>query len=164
MSALFPHWSEELHVLAQSLVALLLGGALGWERQAAGKRAGFRTHMFVALSAMLFVCLGQFLVADTIGRYGENTMRADPIHIIAAIATGVSFLGAGSIFHDSAHEKARGLTTAASLLVTACIGIAVAVDRYIIAVGVTLLALFVLHTLHRLEKPKHPAPQPSVEG
>lgn len=163
MPALFPHWSEELHVLTQSLIALILGGALGWERQTAGKRAGFRTHMFVALSATLFVCLGQFLVADTIGRYGENTMRADPIHIIGAIATGVAFLGAGSIFRDSTTEKSRGLTTAASLLVTACIGISVAVDRYIIAVGVTVLALFVLHTLHRLEKSKHPTPHPSAE-
>jgi len=90
-------------------------------------------------------------------------MRADPIHIIAAVATGVSFLGAGSIFRDSTHEKARGLTTAASLLMTACIGIAVAIDRYIIAVGVTLLALFVLHTLHRLEKPKHPAAATAAE-
>ncbi len=112
----FVHWREEMGVLLQALVALVLGGLLGWEREAAGKWAGFRTHMFVCLASMLFVRLGQALIADSAGQVGAAEIRADPVHIIAAIATGVSFLGAGTIFRDPDREAARGLTTAASLL------------------------------------------------
>lgn len=141
----------ELHVLFQAIIALLLGGLLGWEREAAGKWAGLRTQMLVCLAAMLFVRLGQILIGDSAKDVSPAAVRADPVHIIAAVATGVSFLGAGTIFRDRG-GKSRGLTTAASLLVTASIGIAVAMDRYVIACGVTLLCLFVLHTLGRLEK------------
>jgi putative Mg2+ transporter-C (MgtC) family protein len=133
------------------VVALILGGALGWEREAAGKWAGFRTHMFVCLSSMLFVRLGQLLIADSAAHVAPVAIRADPVHIIAAIATGVSFLGAGTIFRDPERDTARGLTTAASLLATASIGVAIAIDRYLIAIGVTLLSLLVLHTLRKLE-------------
>jgi putative Mg2+ transporter-C (MgtC) family protein len=143
-----PH-SSEFHVLLQALVALVLGGLVGWEREAAGKWVGLRTQMLVCLATMLFVRLGQMLIADSADQVAPASIRADPIHIIAAIATGISFLGAGAIFHSGG--KSKGLTTAAGLLVTASIGVAVAMDRYIIAVGVTLLCLFVLHTLRRLE-------------
>ncbi len=129
----------------------MLGGLLGWEREAAGKWAGLRTQMLVCLATMLFVRLGQILIGDSARDASPAAVRADPVHIIAAVATGISFLGAGTIFHDRG-GKSHGLTTAAGLLVTASIGIAVAMDRYIIACGVTLLSLFVLHTLRRLEK------------
>jgi putative Mg2+ transporter-C (MgtC) family protein len=145
------HWRDETHVLAQCVVALILGGALGWEREAAGKWAGFRTHMFVCLSSMLYVRLGQLLIADSAAHVAPVAIRADPVHIIAAIATGVSFLGAGTIFRDPERDTARGLTTAASLLATASIGVSIAIDRYLIAIGVTLLSLLVLHTLRKFE-------------
>jgi putative Mg2+ transporter-C (MgtC) family protein len=140
----------EFHVLFQAIIALVLGGLLGWEREAAGKWAGLRTQMLVGLAAMLFVRLGQILIGDSAQDSSPAAVRADPVHIIAAVATGISFLGAGTIFRDHG-GKSRGLTTAAGLLVTASIGIAVAIDHYIIAVGVTLLCLFVMHTLRRLE-------------
>jgi putative Mg2+ transporter-C (MgtC) family protein len=153
------HWRHEAHVLIQAVVSLILGGALGWEREAAGKWAGFRTHMFVCLASMLFVRLGQLLIVDSASHVSPVAIRADPVHIIAAIATGVSFLGAGTIFRDPARETARGLTTAASLLATASIGVSVAIDRYLIAVGVTLLGLFVLHTLRKMESVAKPGKQ-----
>lgn len=143
-------FQPELYVLIQAIVALLLGGALGWEREAAGKWAGLRTHMLVCLAAMLFVRLGLLLIAESAQAVSPAAIRADPVHIIAAIATGISFLGAGTIFRDRG-GKSRGLTTAADLLVTACIGIAVAMGRYVVATGVTLICLFILHTLRRLE-------------
>ena len=143
-------YSAEFHVLLQALVALVLGGMVGWERESAGKRVGLRTQMLVCLATMLFVRLGQMLISESANQVTPASIRADPVHIIAAIATGISFLGAGAIFH--ARGESRGLTTAACLLVTACIGIAVAMNLYIIAVGVTLLTLFVLRTLHRLER------------
>ena len=145
--SVFSHWKEELGVLIQAVVALTLGGLLGWERESAGKEAGFRTHMLVCLAAMLFVKLGQFLISDSAHYYKPDAVRADPIHIIGAIATGISFLGAGTIFRDSRHDKQKGLTTAASLLCTGSLGVAIAIDRYIIAVGVTVIALFVLRIM-----------------
>jgi putative Mg2+ transporter-C (MgtC) family protein len=150
-AALFAHWQEELRVLAQAVVAIVLGGALGWERQLAGKYAGLRTHILVCLASMLFVRLGEMLIVDASEYSHPDQVRSDPAHLIAALATGISFIGAGTIFRDPSNEKARGLTTAASLLATAAIGVAVALDRYIIAVGIVLLCLFVLHTLRRLD-------------
>ncbi len=130
---------------------MVLGGILGWEREAAGKWAGFRTHVLVCLAALLFVRLGQLLIADSAARFPGAYLRTDPTRLIEAIAVGISFIGAGTIFRDSNDPRKRGLTTAASLLTTAPIGIAIALNRYIVAIGVTLLGLFILHTLRRLE-------------
>jgi putative Mg2+ transporter-C (MgtC) family protein len=71
--------------------------------------------------------------------------------MIEAIVTGIAFLGAGTIFRDPDASKMRGLTTAASLLIVVPIGISVAVNRYVLAVGITLLALVVLRALTKLE-------------
>lgn len=156
---LFSHWQEELGVVIQAVVALILGGMVGWEREASGKHAGLRTHMLVCLSAMLFVKLGQFLIMDSAHYYKPDAVRADPIHIIAAVATGISFLGAGTIFRDGGQNRPRGLTTAASLLCSGSLGVAVAIDRYILACGAALLTLFVLHTLRKLEEKSGQSPK-----
>jgi putative Mg2+ transporter-C (MgtC) family protein len=145
------NYPEEFQILLQALVAMVLGGILGWEREAAGKWAGFRTHMLVCLAALLFVRLGQILIADSAQRFPGNYLRTDPTRLIEAIAVGISFIGAGTIFRDPDQIQKKGLTTAASLLATAPIGIAIALNRYIVACGITLLALFILHTLRRLE-------------
>jgi putative Mg2+ transporter-C (MgtC) family protein len=146
------HYPEELWILVQVLIAMLLGGALGWEREATGKWAGFRTHMLVCVATMLFVRLGQVLIADSAARFPGNYLRTDPTRMIEAIAVGISFIGAGTIFRGPNETRKKGLTTAASLLTTAPIGLAIALNRYIVAVGVTLICLFILHTLHRLEE------------
>lgn len=143
-----PEIITELQTLAQIAVAIVLGGAVGWERETAGKWAGLRTHSLVAAAAVLFVQVGSILATST-AIAGEH-LRADPIRILEALVTGIAFLGAGTIFRDT-EDKMRGLTTAASLLATGAIGTAVAVDRYVIAVGSTILALFVLRALKHLE-------------
>jgi putative Mg2+ transporter-C (MgtC) family protein len=149
----------ELYVLFQAIVALLLGGLIGWEREKAHKWAGFRTHMLVCLAAMMFVRVGEFLIEDSQSRLHVETLRTDPVRIIEAIVTGIAFLGAGTIFRDREGSKMRGLTTAASLLITAPIGVAVAINRYVLAVGITLLALFVLKVLTKLEPRFHGDPE-----
>lgn len=149
---LFRSVEAELYVLFQALIALILGGVLGWEREVAGKWAGLRTHMLVCLAAMLFIDVGKFLIFDAQLSFRADSLRADPTNIIAAIVTGISFLGAGTVFRDPDAARARGLTTAASLLVTGPIGIAVALGRYVVAIGATLLVLFVLRTMQRLER------------
>src|SRR5437868_4359150 len=98
IASLFAHWDEELQVLGQAVVATVLGGVLGWERQAAGKFAGLRTHILVCLAAMLFVKLGEFLIAGASEYSHPDQVRSDPAHLIAALATGISFIGAGAIF------------------------------------------------------------------
>jgi putative Mg2+ transporter-C (MgtC) family protein len=140
--------SEDLQILFRLLVALLLGGVLGWEREAARKAAGLRTHILVAMGAALFVGLGELLIA----RFGHagDALRFDPLRIVEAVVTGVSFLGAGTIF-VARGTQVHGLTTAASIWLTAAIGLAAGLERYVLAAGSTLLAWFVLRIIGRLE-------------
>ncbi len=148
--------AEEFRVLLQAVIAIALGGLVGWEREQAGKWAGLRTHMLVAMAALLFIRLGQLLIPDT-GESGRDLVQADPSRIIEAIVAGISFLGAGTIMRDRTKGKARGLTTAASLLLTATIGISVALDRYIIAIGSAILSLIILRVFNKLEDKITPA-------
>src|SRR5207244_2259166 len=141
----------ELGVLAQGLVALTLGAIIGWERETAGKWAGLRTHMLVCFAAMFFVRVGEFLIFDAQSFLNRETLRGDPIRIIEAIVTGISFIGAGTVFRDRHRNMARGLTTAASLLTVAPIGIAVAIHRYVLAMGATVILFFVLRIVAKLE-------------
>ena len=76
------NYPEEFQILLQALVAMVLGGILGWEREAAGKWAGLRTHMLVCLAALLFVRLGQILIADSAQRFPGNYLRTDPTRLI----------------------------------------------------------------------------------
>ncbi|MBK1834648.1 MgtC/SapB family protein [Roseibacillus ishigakijimensis] len=145
--------SEDSAILLQSLLALVLGGLIGWEREASQKWAGLRTHMLVCLASFLFVKIAYLMVEMMLAREGvpAEVVQSDPIRIIEAVVTGLAFLGAGTIFRDHSENRARGLTTAASLLAVAPIGIAVALERYVLAIGVALLVVFVLRTLGVLE-------------
>ena len=138
---------RDLAILARLAVTLVLAGALGWEREKKHRPAGLRTHMLVGMSATLFVSLGDYFVD-----YFEidvEGMRYDPLRIIEATVAGVSFLGAGTIF-VSRDNRVRGLTTAASLLATAGVGMAVGLERWVLAVGTTLILLAVLTILRRV--------------
>jgi putative Mg2+ transporter-C (MgtC) family protein len=141
--------TEDLQILLRLLVALVLGGVVGWERQAAGKSAGLRTHILVAMGAALFVGLGELFIQRF--SHAGDTLRFDPIRIVEAVVTGVSFLGAGTIFVARGSARVRGLTTAASIWLTAAIGLAVGLERYVLAAGSTVLAWFVLRVLQRLD-------------
>jgi putative Mg2+ transporter-C (MgtC) family protein len=139
----------ELHLLVQVGVAALLGGILGMEREWAGKEAGIRTNMLVAAGAAMFIGLGEILVHH-FQSYDEQ-MQFDPTRLIEAVVTGVSFLGAGMIFVSGSRHRVHGLTTAASVWMTAAIGMAVGLDSYYLAVGATLLVVFVLLVLGFIE-------------
>ncbi|MBP8252033.1 MAG: MgtC/SapB family protein [Herpetosiphon sp.] len=142
----------DLQILGQAVVALLLGGIIGWERETQQKWAGLRTHMLVCFSSTMIVTIGRMLIVDSQSIFSDSTLRLDPVRLIEAIITGVAFLGAGTIFRDPDGQRMRGLTTAASLLAVVPIGIAVAINRYILAVGATLLILFVLRYMHAFER------------
>lgn len=142
----------QLAILLEVAFAMLLGGALGIEREMADKPAGLRTHMLVAGAAALLVGLGEILVGRQNAPVDQSAMRADPVRIIEAIVTGISFLGAGTIFRSGEKDRVEGLTTAGSILLCAAIGISVALRQFALAVGVTVLALAVLHWAQYVER------------
>jgi len=135
--------------LGRLLVAVVLGGLIGYEREIADKPAGLRTHMLVAAAATLLISLGRVLVESY---SGQEYLRSDPVRLIEAIIVGISFLGAGTIFRARDDgQPVKGLTTAASILFTAVVGIAVALEQFVIAVGATTTVLLITAGLGRLE-------------
>jgi putative Mg2+ transporter-C (MgtC) family protein len=139
----------QFRILFSVAAAMLLGAVVGLDREIAQKPAGLRTHMLVAGAAALLVSLGEFLV-----RYfgvDDNLVRSDPIRIIEAVITGVSFLGAGTIIRHRDENQVEGLTTAASLLFVAGLGVTVALSQWVLAVGATLLVLATLRGLGYLQ-------------
>lgn len=140
----------EWEILIRLAAALVLSGVLGWEREAAGKPAGLRTHMLVGAGAALFVGIGELLVIE-FQSYGD-LQRFDPTRVLEAVVAGVSFLGAGTILFTRHGRTIEGLTTAASLWTTSAVGMCVGLGRYRLAVGATVLLFLVLHSLIWLER------------
>ncbi|MDZ7681320.1 MAG: MgtC/SapB family protein [Fodinibius sp.] len=131
--------------------AMFLGGLMGLERELANKPAGLRTHMLVAGASSLLVVLGDIMITQ----YGSSSLaqviQTDPIRIMEAIITGISFLGAGTIIFRNRDETVEGLTTAASILFAAAIGIAVALQQYVLASILTVIAIVILLGLGYIE-------------
>ena len=140
----------QFEIIGEVALAMLLGGIIGFEREIADKPAGFRTQMLVAGASALLVGLGDTLMRRYMG--GGTNASVDPIRIVEAIVTGISFLGAGTIFRRSESEQVQGLTTAASILLCAAVGISVALRQFLLAVGVTVMSLIVLRGLTGVEK------------
>jgi len=143
---------DQLALLGQIVLAMVLGGIIGFEREHADKPAGLRTHMFVAGAATLLVGLSDTVVTSS--ELPTSMMRSDPIRIIEAIITGISFLGAGTILRRKEQGDVEGLTTAASLLVVAGIGIAVGLAQFVLAIGMTILSVVVLYFVKSAVLPK----------
>jgi len=126
-----------LVVAAQIAVAIALGAAIGLERELSAQPAGLRTHVLVALGAVVVTLAGAHVV------------NANPATLTAPVITGVGFLGGGAILREGTGVK--GLTTAASLWVTAAVGAAVGLRQWLPAVAATGLAIGVLLVVKRLE-------------
>lgn len=136
--------------LLQIALAVVMGGVIGFERETAHKPAGLRTHMLVAAAAALLVLLGRTMIAYYQSTVPAEILRTDPIRVIEAVVVGISFLGAGTIFRQEKSNTVHGLTTAASILVTAGVGVAVALYQYWLAVGTTLLILVINQVVGRI--------------
>lgn len=152
MEPLFAHWAAQLAVIATTAYAMLLGGVIGYEREMKDRPAGFRTHMLVAGAAALLVGLGDLLAVHFSDEAYRELVRVDPIRLIEAVVAAVGFLGAGAIFRRSGGNSVSGLTTAASLLMVAAIGISAGLHSYILAFGATALTMIVLLVLARFER------------
>lgn len=131
-------------IIIRLTLAAALTGLIGLERQLHRRTAGLRTHILVSVGSCL-IMLTSMYVFDIY----KNIASVDPSRIAAGVITGIGFLGAGAIMRESTEIK--GLTTAASLWVSAGIGLATGVGFYSAAIFTTALALVVLFLLRRLE-------------
>lgn len=141
------NWIQQLEVVVKVLIAGMLGGLIGLERELANRPAGLRTHAILAAAAALLVGFSDLLVDHFVGETAPAVLRADPIRVVEAIVTGVAFLGAGMIFRHCDGKAVEGLTTAASLLLVAAIGISVALQQLLLAVLVTVFTLVLLRVV-----------------
>jgi putative Mg2+ transporter-C (MgtC) family protein len=138
---------DGIDLFLRILLAAGLGAGVGLERELSDQPAGLRTHILVSLGAALFTVAGAYGVAALTG---EPSTRFDPTRVAAQVVTGIGFLGAGAIIQQGVNV--RGLTTAASLWVTAAIGLAVGIGYYqaaTVTTVVTIIALVVLKPVER---------------
>ena len=136
-----PPIDELVNVVVRLMLAAAFGGVLGIERESMGKAAGLRTHMLVALGAALFV-----LVVTPLGVAGDVS------RVIQGVAAGIGFIGAGSILKHVERDEVTGLTTAASIWLTAAIGVAAGIGAIWFSVVATAIAWIILGVLERVSR------------
>lgn len=151
MDWLLAHQTE-FEMLARVALAMLLGAVIGLERESRDKPAGLRTHMLTTGAAALLVSLSSAVVEQWAAQLGAQMVDTDPLRSIGAVVTGISFLGAGTILRRGPRDGVEGLTTAASLLLAAAVGICVAMSLWVAAVGTTVLALIVLRAVSYVQR------------
>jgi len=137
----FPGSIETARIVVRLSFAAVLGGLLGFQRAEAGKAAGVRTHMLVTLGAALVVLMPQL----------TGMSSADMSRIIQGTLTGMGFIGGGVILKMSEQRQIVGVTTAASIWLTATVGIAAGAGRLGLAVVGTILGYLILTVIARLE-------------
>lgn len=141
-------------VAIRLLLAILIGGAVGYEREFKNRPAGFRTHILVCVGAAVVSLIQMYSIqdaADMILKHPELAagFKADIGRMGAQVISGIGFLGAGTIIHEKGSVK--GLTTAASLWVVACIGLAVGLGYYYLSIFAAICVVLILISLKRFE-------------
>ena len=136
-------------VFGKLLIAAVLGGLIGWERERRGRPAGLRTHLLVCVGVTLIMLVSEHIFVQYQGYKQDSILRIDPARIASQVVTGIGFLGAGTIMRHKA--TVRGLTTAASLWVVAGIGLAIGSGFIIPAVFTAFIAIMTLILLPKIE-------------
>jgi putative Mg2+ transporter-C (MgtC) family protein len=131
----------QLELALRLVIALLLGGVIGWERELQRMPAGFRTHALVALGSAIFT---------VISAYAFTGPGSDPTRIAAQVVSGIGFLGGGAILHYGG--TVRGLTTAASLWSVAGVGMAAGAGLFVVAGISAVLVIIGLELFQRVER------------
>jgi putative Mg2+ transporter-C (MgtC) family protein len=126
--------NTEVEIVLRLLLATALGAGIGYQRERANKPAGLRTHILICLGSALFTIVSIFGFSGVV----------DPSRVAAAVVTGIGFIGAGVIFRGMRGDHVMGLTTAASVWITAAIGLAAGVGMYLIATIIAAIAVLVL--------------------
>jgi putative Mg2+ transporter-C (MgtC) family protein len=134
-----------LDLIAKLALAVLMGGAIGLERQIAGKASGLRTNILICLGSALIMDLSMNLGVS----FADATRVGDPGRIAAQVVTGIGFIGAGTIMQS--RGAITGLTSAATIWMVAAIGLTVGAGFFVEALGATALVLIVLAGLGRVE-------------
>ena len=135
--------SQEFVITARLLLALFCGGLLGIEREQKKRPAGFRTYMLVCVGATLVMITNEYL--------GQLYSGIDPTRMGAQVISGIGFLGVGTII-VTGDNRVKGLTTAAGLWATACVGLAIGAGAYYAAIIVTILIFITLGFLQVLDR------------
>ena len=149
MNEQLPEWMVAMQSfgwesMVQVLVAALLGGFIGLEREWRGRDAGLRTNTLIAMGACLFT------VISIHGFPLQGSAAQDTARVAAQVVTGVGFLGVGALIHTRGHTK--GMTTAATIWMVAAIGMAVGVQAYVLAVFASVITLVILRFLQPISK------------
>ncbi|MDQ1911871.1 MgtC/SapB family protein [Paenibacillus sp. GD4] len=142
-----PWTIDTLHITMRLIMAVALGGLIGFERETSSHAAGFRTHILVCLGSTLIMLLSMY--GFSAFAYLDN-VRLDPARLAAQVISGIGFLGAGTIMFTG--KSITGLTTAASLWVVAAMGLAIGAGFYYAAAVTCLLAFMCLWGLNHVEK------------
>jgi len=140
---------EYLPILVHLIAALVAGGAIGMERTFQARPAGFRTHALVCMASSLLMLVTLYQDA-WLPQTSSGEFRSDPVRMGQGIMTGIGFLGAGVIFREGI--TVRGLTTAASIWVTAAIGILIGIGFYMPAAAATVLTIAALTIMRWVEE------------
>jgi len=135
-------WTDFWTDLTRIGAAALLGGALGFEREWKGHWAGLRTHMMVSIGCAIFVVAG----LDVSGDHSEAVTR-----VIQGIASGIGFLGAGTILKLDQKQEIKGLTTASSIWLAAALGTTAGLGQFALSVAAAVISLFILGVLGPIE-------------
>jgi putative Mg2+ transporter-C (MgtC) family protein len=142
--------ASEVEIFLRFVLASVLGGVIGLEREIHGREAGVRTYLLVSLGSALIMVISEFLAVKYEGGPLGEILRGDPGRIAAQAISGIGFLGAGVILRYK--ETIRGLTTAACMWVVCAIGLCVGAGYYLFGITVSAIALGSLIGLKRWEK------------
>ena len=141
---------SDLEIIFRFILASLLGGIVGLEREVHGREAGVRTYLLVALGSALIMIISEYLVFKYEGKSLGEMLRMDPARIAAQAVVGIGFLGAGVILRYK--DSIRGLTTAACMWVVCAVGLAIGAGYYLLGCAVSAIAVISLVGLKPLEK------------
>ncbi|MCH4008348.1 MgtC/SapB family protein [Companilactobacillus sp.] len=144
---------DAVTVIVRLLLATVISGVIGYDRAQKHRPAGIRTHILVCLGACIIALIQKeigFNALEIAKQYPQykGIVRADDARLIAQVVSGIGFLGAGTIIVE--HHSIKGLTTAASLWVVACLGLAVGMGNYVIAIASFVVVYGVIAFLKRI--------------
>ena len=140
-------YTSQIQIIGQLVLAVVLGGIIGLEREYKKKAAGFQTYSLVTLGSCLFTIINFELFDFFTGKTG---ISFDPSRIILAVATGIGFIGAGVIIFRK--FRIEGITTAAGLWCSAGIGVAIGSKLYFLALLTALLSVIILFVFQKIER------------
>lgn len=129
------------------VVACVCGGVVGYERSRRFKEAGIRTHIIVCVASAMMMMISKYGFVDV--ALMEGSHNSDPARLAAQIVSGISFLGAGVIFHNG--NSVKGLTTAAGVWAISGVGMAIGAGMYPLGLFVTVVIFFIQFIMHKIE-------------